>query len=502
MKLFDIAEPQEIETNSDESLVVGIDLGTTNSIIASYDSRNFNFYVSDVTKTPLVPSCISLNSNNEKIIGEISAQSLRSFKRLMGKSEEQLNGEMIKLLNVEFINSKPYMKLGKQNISPEEASAMVLSELRQIAQNATNQKVKKAVITVPAYFNEDARQATKDAAQIAGIEVIRLLNEPTAAAIAYGLDNLENGNFIIFDLGGGTFDISILKLKNGVFKVVAVGGDNQLGGDDFDYLIMQFLIDKFKLKQSNELLYFSKTLKEKASSTHEIVSEFEGVNLTVTASELKDVAMPLVMRTLKILDDTISSSKIDYNEFNNIILVGGATRFPSIQKELSRLFGVRVLSNIDPDFVVAMGAALQAYNLSNNEGGLLLDVLPISIAIEVVDGMVEKVFFRNSQIPNSTNITFTTQQDGQTGFIIHLLQGEGTHVSKMHSIGKYELKGIPPMPAGDARLEIAFQIDADGLLSMTAKERISGLSLDVEVKPTNGLTEKQILDIIKKSIDL
>lgn len=499
MKLFDIAEPNEVKTQEEDSLVVGIDLGTTNSIIASYNGQDFNFYVSDITNTPLVPSCINIK-DNVNVIGDIESAEIRSFKRIMGKNKKQIHEELSEFMGIEYDGLKPFLKLGDQKISPEEASALVLEELKKIASQVEKRAVKKAVITVPAYFNEDARQATKDAAQIAGIEVLRLLNEPTAAAIAYGLDNLENGNFVIYDLGGGTFDISVLKLKNGVFKISAVGGDSNLGGDDFDMLIMNHIASKFNLEKSTKLLKFSKMLKEKLSDVEEVVTEFNGAHITLSATEIKDICMPLVIKTLRILDETISSSKVDYADFNNLILVGGATRLPSIKKELSRLFAGKILSNIDPDLVVAMGAALQAYNLTNNSGGLLLDVLPISIGIEVADEMVEKVFFRNSQIPNNANMTFTTQKDGQTGFIIHLLQGEGTHVSKMHSIGKYELKGIPPMQAGDARLDISFQIDADGLLSLTAKERISGAALEVEVKPTNGLSQTQILEIIKKSI--
>jgi molecular chaperone HscA len=458
--LLQIYEPgQTPGPHEDETLAIGIDLGTTHSVVAYADNGTATILnIGD--KGPLVPSVVN--------------GTLSSFKRFMG--------EVGKIFTT-----------GHQTISPTEASAEILKFLKKRTEALLGKPVTKAVITVPAYFSETARAATRDAARLAGLEVLRLINEPTAAALAYGLDRRTEGLYLVYDFGGGTFDVTILKLHQGVFQVLSTAGDLHLGGDDIDQIIAERI--------SQDLLY-ARRVKE-FLSTHATQNWVDNEKqLTFSQEDFQICVRPFVERTLKICKQALHDADIDdLSLFEEIILVGGSSRLPHAWETLRHFFGKEPLCSLNPDEVVAMGAALQAEALTKGASHLLLDVTPLSLGLETMGGFVEKIISRNTPIPCSVTQEFTTHHDGQTSLSIHILQGEKENVQDCRSLGQFILSNIPHLPAGTARIRVTFSLDADGLLTVTAREQTTGHQKVMEVNQSHGLDEEKILSILKKSFD-
>ncbi len=513
--LMQIAEPGLSTAPHEERLAVGIDLGTTNSLVATVVSGTVEVLPDEKGKK-LLPSVVRFLPNGETEVGSTALENsftdpentITSAKRLIGRALEDITPEAFPY---RFTKEKGTIGLETSagTKTPIEVSAEVLKSLKARAEHRLDGELVGAVITVPAYFDDAQRQATKDAARLAGLEVLRLLNEPTAAALAYGLDSGAEGLYLIYDLGGGTFDVSLLRLSKGIFEVIATGGDTALGGDDFDRLLAEDTLKSLNLslsqlspKEKRHAILEARRVREELTEKSKATFSFDSVReVTVSRESFKALCKPLIDRTIAVVKSVISDAKASVNEIEGIVLVGGATRMPCVRDAVKATFGKTPFTDINPDEVVAVGAALQADKLAGNtrdDNWLLLDVTPLSLGIEMMGGLVEKIIPRNTPVPVAMAQDFTTFKDNQTALAIHVVQGEREIVDACRSLARFELRGIPAMAAGNARIRVTYRIDADGILSVSAREQKTGIEASIQVKPSYGLADADIVRMLKE----
>lgn len=515
--LLDISEPgNENNSPKNDEIIIGIDFGTTNSISAAVIDGEMKIL------SGIVSSIVQLKVENELF-------EIKSIKRIFGKNFDDLKNatyisESIKNM-IESNDGKIFLNIKNNNYHPIEIASKIFMQLKEQSEKILDKKVKKAVVTVPAYFDDAAKTMVKDSAKLANIEVVRLIAEPTAAAYAYGLDNDSEGNYLVYDLGGGTFDVSILKMTKGVFQVLAIGGDSELGGDDVDYAIMKYLLMKnnfnFLVEFEKDLLTLTRKIKEELSTKNSANFEFNGTNFELTTDDLENIASPFIQKTINICKKTIRDSGLEFclnsskvsvtsndrtnniidNEIKGIILVGGSTRMPLVKKMIQNQLSDIIYDNFNPDIVVAIGAARQGENLSKNSNDLIIDVNPLSLGIELLGGFNERIIERNSAIPTSVTKYYTTSADNQNSMDFHVIQGDREFAKDCRSLCSFTLKSIPLMAAGIPRIAVNFTIDPDGLLFITAYEEISGQKQEISVKPSYGLSDEEVISMLKNAME-